>query len=957
MSDTAEPVANTSAPPKIRFRYTKYGNQFRETRDFRLANSDPESLCENEVAVDVGNVCWNYQEQQRRILDHHFEWENGCPSAAVAVLYHVDALASWANEVSSRPDFPGEFWITTHHNPDFDAYCSANLVRWVLRGELLPRDIEPLNLTRADFGSGNVRKRIDWFSPRIPARITANGRVALLLAAVASCVDQCRRMTLPREYQLHSVLYAAARRGRSLTENGAADFFEYVRERIQGDDLNPLIDLIFDPEEKAYSFTNRDKRHPFTNEVEMLRREPALYRSDLARARRIYVQVPMAKVPFNDWFAPLRDLPFFVRPGEVDPLHLSPPDQQRSKVEGVFLRDPHSLLFKEWVREDREHTISEQGTLFTAIAYSNERDGAKGNSTKYIFALDPERAQGRHLYPLWARLQEAELKKNAVTECPEPHRLDFQGRKVGQDPWFDGNNFEATIIDTPNEGTSLKPGTSVDLSDTTAGTVEAIVRQALEFGWYLNRAQTEIWDYPADDDSQESKYAQVSLPQAPCPQAGMFRFALVELDEETATDDPKFAVQLARDLWPLLQEEPTGATQVEPAAEHVVAGLHEVTVWNRNGVVAASRGKIGRTQMEALHESFRRMAELQQGINRLLQLEKGGSGDSTDKSGGSDLFRLREGANLSRLVTALELEAAKPEGLALQRFLASTRFQNVLRSLHSLNESAASEAHARTLQEAADEVGNNVAVMKSMQTKVEYVEIFLIGIYSIYLVNYLGEALEFNHWYRALCLVLGPVIASFIAGLMLEPWKHASADHLAPSGRASATTASAAGSLEKSNEIRDSKSPRPLRDTFAHMFPLGWKVLCLVGLYVVGGLFIKIHLSHENPQATQPTGVVADAGAKHELPSNGTASGRTQPETASIPILTAKPADAVAQRTPPANSNPVVTPPQPLATPAEVKLPPEDPPSSSPAEPANALVTPEPSPVMATPDPTSEPRR
>ena len=128
------------------------------------------------------------------------------------------------------------------------------------------------------------------------------------------------------------------------------------------------------------------------------------------------------------------------------------------QTDAVWIRDLECLLFKEWARQDVESSSLGEGFVFTAVAYTDGRQGAPVNTTDYFFAIDPERAAGRHLYPVWTALQAAEiqalgahatlgsaleeawLKARAAGE-PSTCRLGFAGRAgaleaLFDDPWY-----------------------------------------------------------------------------------------------------------------------------------------------------------------------------------------------------------------------------------------------------------------------------------------------------------------------------------------------------------------------------------------------------------------------------------------------------------------------------------------------------------------------------------------
>lgn len=758
---------------RIRYRYVGFGNPLWPTAGARTEGKElvsAQMLFENEVAVDVGNACWHQNGEERRILDHHFELDDVIPSASAAVLYNVRALADWANALAAESPPNQELWLTTHHEPDFDAFCALNLARWILQGEITPEDFEGVLFAET---SAKETWAVNWFAPQLPSTISAAGRSAMLLACYASSVDQGRPMRTPRSRRLHALLYAALERGRPLghplLEEGAASFFNEVRSRLQAGELNPLFDIIFEPS---------DPSGRYALELTLLAQEETAYQRDVQRARRAYVQVYRTDEPFEKWFERLANIPFFVGPGEVDPRHVTFPEQERMAVEGIFLRDPQSFLFKEWAREDTENSRSGQGFLFTAVAYSEGLTQAPaGKRTRYIFALDPERARGGHLYNLWARLQEAEFRRRKISECPrEDHRRDFAGRRCGSDPWFDGNSYRGTIIDTPSSGTALSAGSTSDLSDIGADTVESVLRQELEYTWYTD-GQIEIWDFPAgseadpDASSGSAKFA-IGQPQhLPRLVAEHLRVGQIALHPDTETRDACLAKQIGRHLWQILEDQGISTLPSDFETNHLVPGAHSIVVWSRRGAAIAHRGEKGGQQAKSLVDAFSSVAQVRRGLGRMLKHDSAPQGDGEPDAN----ERLREGELLTRKIIPLQLLASSPEGAALRRFFASTPFGSVLQSLHELNQGNLGLLHQQAIGRAAASVNQNVHAIKSMQTKVEYVEVFLVGIYSIYLIHFLGEAFEFHHagrYYVGSWIIGGTLFASAVAACLLRPWEH-----------------------------------------------------------------------------------------------------------------------------------------------------------------------------------------
>ncbi len=149
-------------------------------------------------------------------------------------------------------------------------------------------------------------------------------------------------------------------------------------------------------------------------------------------------------------------------------------------------------MFKEWARVDLDNSSLGAGFEFTAIAYSDGRPDAASNKTDYQFSIDPERANGRHLYTVWSRLQTQEV------EALRAHQQEVGCRRARRstaglhgtatlgsllaDPWIGGQSQFGNAVGTPHRGTLIgPPGVRSDLRD---DRVAEAVRTELEGSIY-----------------------------------------------------------------------------------------------------------------------------------------------------------------------------------------------------------------------------------------------------------------------------------------------------------------------------------------------------------------------------------------------------------------------------------------------------------------------------------------
>ncbi|MGH6738530.1 MAG: hypothetical protein ACREDY_05760, partial [Bradyrhizobium sp.] len=389
-------------------------------------------------------------------------------------------------------------------------------------------------------------------------------------------------------------LYAALRRGRDyLSESsGATEFFDEVRAVLQHCALNPIVDSVL------------DDGSLFAPERAMLDREAVAYQRDIARARQATVYLPQAEAPSPDFFKAHKDAS---ASPEGDAEHLLLADTFRIPTDGIYLRDPECLLFKEWACVDIENSARGVGFEFTAIAASHGRPAASINQTDYSFYIDPERAGGRHLYTVWSRLQTQEVEAlrhhgQRIATAPTGQSNPTLGALLA-DPWLGGQSRFGTAVDTPSRGTLIgPPGIRSDLRDDPV--VEA-VRTELENCIYTAASlvigpQVQILDLDASPARADlaSRHFDLNDPlHIPAPQPGYFRFAQVGLRSDVPLNQPRLAAQIGDAIWQVLYPEAPGSTPPGFLELHLAIAADSVGVWSSRGIAVAQ--KQGSTELRA----------------------------------------------------------------------------------------------------------------------------------------------------------------------------------------------------------------------------------------------------------------------------------------------------------------------------------------------------------------------
>lgn len=671
-----EVVGDMPRPTIYRYRYVNYGTRF-TPKQMTRAEADwdnPDWLQANELAVDVGEGFWELDGCECPIIDHHFYRPKGqFPSAAAAVLHSAHRI---------RDRFAGKFsdvWLVTHQQPDFDAFCSMYLARCILEGSLPADGWERyglhsdgwLEVGLAGHDGRQAAWKIDWYEPRV-AELPADRKWAVLLASYAAHVDNCRKLRCPKHRTLHAVLYAALARGRDFQATGAFEFFNEVRLVMEQEGLNPLCDSVL------------ENSTLFQPELSLLDREVEAYERDMAKARRALVNVPY--VDFAEWYPVVAKEPLLSDDLTVRPIHLSVPCRWFMQVDGIYIRDPECLLFKEWARADVEHSSQGEGFLFTAIAYSEQLVAAPINKSQYFFALDPDRAGNAHLYNVWCRLQAEEAKalgggagQHPAAASHKP-RVGYVERATGHefafvDPWFDGVNYRGTLVVTPNHGTSI--GLAGVRGDLTDDPVAHLVQQELEFSIY--DGPVTVMDYGAKLGTEPFRTSSIKVAGILDPQleakSGYYRFGSVPLKKDVDLFNETVARQIGCALWQVLHPEAAGGVPTDFASRHLICRAQYVAVWSRQGIVIAFHPQ-GEHTIAAVRELFARTAKYARQLDELIEYL---NQKVTSEALVCTCNELRGG--LLDLMHALTL----PENRPLGRFFEATRLGELLEAVSDLH--------------------------------------------------------------------------------------------------------------------------------------------------------------------------------------------------------------------------------------------------------------------------------
>lgn len=801
----------------VKIRYVNFGTRFQviDSSENRPLNSETKfndsRLFRNEFAFDVGGLCHGHEGQTAWVLDHHLNrGDDNYPSASAAILHNAAAIISHAAELDPQPEC---FWLVTHVNPDFDALLSVYLAKYLLMectngtlpdgnsisfiGQCLHPDgwlDLPKNSTLNS--SSEDLRRFPWFDPRL---IPGDKRWMILLASTACHVDNGRPLHCRLESSLPSVFYAAlARKRHYCGPTGADEFFNAAKDRIMKADLNPLWDPIF------------DEHSLYAPELTLLAGSEAAYERDVTRSRKSTVYLPFVK-DFNSYYSQMTKRSLLNAEGNVDqeqinffPSGVSPNEPAgvpRMQVDGIWIRDPECLLFRQYARADRRNAPGGQGFLFTAIAYSGVKTATQ-NRSDYFFSLDPEQAAGRHLYPVWAILQTAEIhaikQDNLYLSAQQADpvcRTGFECRAgtdqpLFRDPWFDGSNYEATIVATPNSGTHIQgEGTRPDLTD------DAVATLVSEFLEYRNLKGLVTWrDFPINTGISSSgatpKEYSIELHETALKiPPGHVRFVTAELAQEVDLSIPQTAAQAGRQLWQFLYTDARGGVPTDFISRHLILDPDIVCVWGRRGIgMAAKPAAKSRTEsVQQLLEILTKVATVAGDQIAALKIHLTGECCDARKATTLPVSRRIQSHISSRRAYArerhtpdcqahftqllddlhiqladiadLQRQMAQPEGRFLYPFFQASRLGEVLASVRDSHNALSTRADNRTMSESLEKI-------QEVEENTDWLEIIIIGVYLLELVNITSQPESRQHpWFLIISWSGGLILAGILGAV------------------------------------------------------------------------------------------------------------------------------------------------------------------------------------------------
>ena len=688
-------------------------------------------------------------------------------------------------------------WLVSHQEPDFDAFCSMYLARWIIESSDVVVDWESYGLHPDGWLDLPQRAKIDWFNPDVTG-VPAELRWPLLLASYASALDGRRPVACPRQRQLNSMLLAALTRGRDyLTEtSGATELFDEVRRALQDGKLNPLFDSVL------------ERTAEFAPELATLDHEAPAYDRDVLRARKAIVYLPEAEAPSPRFFKSPKEVALMEQQGttqDASAEHLLLADTFRIPTAGIYLRDPECRLFQQWARLDLKNAPLHAGFEFTAIAASNGRPAGLVNRADYAFSVDPERANGRHLFTVWSRLETKEVealrmrREASVAEAASPARtLEQPSATLGTllaDPWFGGQSSFGTLVRTPSRGTLIgPPGARNDLRD---DPIVEEVRTELEGPVYSAESlvagpQVTVLDKSASRPHEDLAPRQFDLNaplKIPSPPEGYFRFASVTLRADVPIGSQEVLDrQIGETLWQVLYPEMPGATPADFVEHRLIVTADAVGVWGDRGIaVAQKRPRNSEEKVPEAHGVFSLRDDFAGLVSLLRDVDRLSADISACVTTVPSVNTAHRPAQI-HADTALKATAARAEALVvraaeikhalslpgrdlLRHFAAVIGVDQMFATSRDLSQTAAENLRRDQLAEQAKRAHASAEIIARIRGSLEWLEVFSLGVLAIVIADVIAWQLNLASSMRhALLLLAGPLVIGLAASI-LKPWK------------------------------------------------------------------------------------------------------------------------------------------------------------------------------------------
>jgi hypothetical protein len=292
--------------------------------------------------------------------------------------------------------------------------------------------------------------------------------------------------------------------------------------------------------------------------------------------------------------------------------------------------------------------------------------------------------------------------------------------------------------------------------------VVAIVRHELEDSVFAAASPSEppkvmIHDLAASRDCKDRPPETYDITEeerivGPTPEE-YFRFGMIELHGDINVLSGRTAAEIGETLWRILNPEAGPGTPTDFLSRHLMASRDWLGVWSRRGIILAVKPTM-KHWAKLSKERFDEVVHLARDI------------DSFSDPGGRSVQELAaRGEELTRRAARIRHILALPDNRLMSRFFEAVNLGEFLHALRDLNLTAAE--HARQ-----EDMGENTRTIAEVQTKVEWLEIFIVGFYSTELARTVVEHIHrmSDVWKLVAILSVG-IVSTLATFLILAPWK------------------------------------------------------------------------------------------------------------------------------------------------------------------------------------------
>ncbi len=126
---------------------------------------------------------------------------------------------------------------------------------------------------------------------------------------------------------------------------------------------------------------------------------------------------------------------------------------------------------------------------------------------------------------------------------------------------------------------------------------------------------------------------------------------------------------------------------------------------------------------------------------------------------------------LARDAARIKHKLTLPHSDLLRRFYDATGIDELLSTLRDLNQNAAEYLRRRKMDEQASKTRESTETVAEVQTKLEYLEVFIVGVYAIEMFHTFSEYLTGRDDLKPFIVLVGSLLFLILTAWKLVPWE------------------------------------------------------------------------------------------------------------------------------------------------------------------------------------------